>query len=452
MSLLMAGTAEVGNDVSDEGVAREVAQEMVRGDFGGVVARFDPTMRAALPEAQLRAAWAEATAQAGAFRALGAPRAEQRQGLAVLVLPVRFEKATWDLKIVLGGDHKISGLFFSPSGPSKGPEPSAAGSGEQSSPSATRSQTVAAWSPPAYAPDRFAEIPVKVGDADLPGMLTLPWGKGPLPTAVLVHGSGPNDADETLGPNKPFRDLALGLAANGIATLRYDKRTYARRGAPGAAPRHYTVKEEVLDDAVAAVRLAVGAPAVDGKRVWVIGHSLGGLLAPRIAAASSDVAGIIILAGPTRPMDELLVDQVRTIAGAGSPEIARAEAVARAVRDPKLTDGATVDFLGVKMPGSYFLDLRRYDAPRIAASLAVPILVLQGERDYQVRRADYDGWAKALAGRPRARMKVYPALNHLFEAGQGPSLPAEYQRPGLHVDAEVVADIAAFVLARNGPT
>jgi dienelactone hydrolase len=409
----------VGSSSSDEEVAREIAQQFLRGDFAGVVARFDPTMRVMLSESKLRAGWDEVVAQTGAFRELGAARVDRSRGVAVLVLPMRFEKATWELKVALGAGGEISGLFFSP---------------------------VSDWSPPPYAASRSAEIAVKVGDLTLPGTLTLPSGEGPFPAAVLVHGSGPNDADETLGPNKPFRDLALGLAAQGIATLRYDKRTYAHR-ATGALQGRFTVKEEVLDDAIAAVRVAAGAPAVDRTRVWVIGHSLGGLLAPRIAAASSEVAGIVILAGPTRPIEDLLVDQMRTIGGAGSPELARAEAVARAVRDPALTDDATVDCLGVKLPGSYFLDLRGYDAPGTAASLAVPILVLQGARDYQVTRADYDGWARALAGRPRARLKLYPALNHLFEAGQGPSLPAEYLRPGQHVDAEVVADIAAFVLA-----
>jgi dienelactone hydrolase len=407
---------------SDEAAAREIAQALVRGDLQSVVSRFDPALRAVLSEAQLRAGWNQVMALAGAFRELGAARAETSRGATVLVLPMTFEKATWELKAALGADRQVTGLFFSP--------------------------VSTTWSPPPYAPARLAETAVEVGEEQLPGTLALPEGEGVFPAAVLVHGSGPNDADETLGPNKPFRDLALGLAARGIATLRYDKRTHAQRAA--AMPiGGFTVKEEVLDDAIAAVHLAASTQAIDGERVWVIGHSLGGLLAPRIAAASSEVAGIVILAGPTRTIEDLLVDQMRTIAGAGSPEVALAEAVARAVRDPQLTDDASIDFLGVKMPGSYFLDLRRYDAPATAASLAVPILVLQGERDYQVRRADYDGWAKALAGRPRARLKLYPALNHLFEAGQGPSLPPEYLRPDLHVDAEVIADIAAFMLARD---
>ena len=75
--------------------------------------------------------------------------------------------------------------------------------------------------------------------------------------------------------------------------------------------------------------------------------------------------------------------------------------------------------------------------------------MLQGERDYQVTRADYDGWVRALGGRANAKLKLYPGLNHLFERGEGPSTPAEYDRPGLHVAAEVISDVAAFVTARR---
>jgi dienelactone hydrolase len=265
---------------------------------------------------------------------------------------------------------------------------------------------------------------------------------------VLVHGSGPHDADETMGPNKPFRDLALGLAARGIASVRYEKRTLAHP-ADFTVDKAYTVDDETVDDAVAAVQLAATAPAIDPMRVWVVGHSLGGLLAPRIAARSSQVAGLVILAGPTRKLEDIVVDQVRTLAGPGSPAAASAEAFARAVRDPKLAPAQPVQMLGTTLPGSYFLDLRSYDVVHVASSLRVPMLILQGERDFQVTRADYDGWAHALGGRANVTLKLYPALNHLFESGTGPSRPAEYQRPGLHVAPEVVADIAAFVL-RNG--
>jgi fermentation-respiration switch protein FrsA (DUF1100 family) len=158
------------------------------------------------------------------------------------------------------------------------------------------------------------------------------------------------------------------------------------------------------------------------------------------------VAGIVILAGSTRPLEDIVVEQMSRLAPL---RVAQAQVEARAVRDPKLTDDTVVDFLGTKLPGSYFLDMRRYQPAATAARLAIPILVMQGERDIQVGRADYDGWAKALAGHRNATLKLYPKLNHLFQSGDGPSRPDEYLEPGHHVDEQAIRDIAAFVTGKR---
>ena len=148
-------------------------------------------------------------------------------------------------------------------------------------------------------PEAFEERAIVLNegtDWELPGTLTLPVGKGPFPAVVLVHGSGPNDRDETIGPNKPFRDLAWGLATQGVAALRYDKRSKVHAGKM-AALESMTVDDEVIADAVAAVRLLRQTDEVDPDRVFVIGHSLGGHLAPRVAAEADGVAGVVILSG-----------------------------------------------------------------------------------------------------------------------------------------------------------
>jgi dienelactone hydrolase len=403
-------------------VAREVADALVKRDYAAVEARFDDTMKKALPGEKLRETIEQVVMMSGKFLRVETARTSMAHGLDVVVLPLVYEHATWDLKVVLDAQRHVAGMFIIPG---------TAG---------------VAWDPPTYGRAETIEAPIKVGPGALPGLLLLPWGKGPFPAVVLVHGSGPHDADETIGPNKTFRDLALGLAARGIASVRYEKRTHAHPE-EFAPARKYTVAEETIDDAVAAAQLAAAAPAVDAHRVWIVGHSLGGFLAPRIAArAPGVVAGIVSLAGSTRPLEELVMEQMRYLEGEGSPGAAKADAFAKAVRDPALSDGQVVDMLGAKLPGSYFLDLRRYDPGRTAAGLRVPILILQGERDYQVRRADYDGWTKALAGHANARFRLYPALNHLFEAGEGESRPAEYLRPSMHVDPEVITEVAAFIL------
>lgn len=398
-----------------EKMGREVVEALAAGRNAEVAKRFDPTLHALLSPEKLGQVWGTVTTQAGPFQKIEGAKVHEQAGYRTVLVDCAFARGVWVVSVSFDAQDRIAGLHLMPK--------------------------TAEWTPPDYGRGKVREREVKVGL--LPGTLTLPEGKGPFPALVLVQGSGPHDRDETVGAQKPFKDLALGLAARGVATLRYEKRT---RAVPAEflPPHLYTVKEEVVDDARAAVRLLAHAPEIDAQRVYVLGHSLGGTLAPRIAAGDPEVKGIVILAGATRPLEELVVEQTRYLVPGDPQALARAEDFARRVRDPKLKPTDRVDSLGAEIPGSYWLDLRAYHPAEAAAALAVPILVLQGGRDYQVRRADYDGWARALAHHPHARLQLYPALDHLFVAGSGPSRPEDYQKPG-HVDPQVIAEIAAFV-------
>jgi dienelactone hydrolase len=270
---------------------------------------------------------------------------------------------------------------------------------------------------------------------------------------VLVHGSGPHDQDETIGPNETFKDLAWGLATKGVAVLRYTKRTKKYGAKTSDDPSALTVNDEVINDARAAVELLSKQPKINAKRVYVLGHSWGGYLAPRIAAGDSQVAGIIILAGSARPLEKMIVEQLQYFAALpGGPseqlqkQLAAAEESEKQIENSNLKNTDTIELVGAKVPGAYFIDLRGYDPPAAAAKLTIPILVLQGGRDYQVRDTDFDAWKKALEGKPSVEFKNYVDLNHLFETGKGMAMPSEYDNPG-HVAELVVADIAAWILA-----
>jgi len=288
------------------------------------------------------------------------------------------------------------------------------------------------------------------GRLRLPATLSIPSGASHSPAVVLVHGSGPNDRDETVGANKPFRDLAAGLAERGIVVLRYDKRS---RVAPLTfIGRPFTVDDEVVDDALLAVALVRGLSEVDPRRVVVLGHSLGGMMAPRIGERDPTLAGLVIMAGANRPLTDMIEDQIaymRSLPGADTaaldaalvrlqPDLAAIRAMTPADSgSPQLRFGA---------PPAYWLDLAGYDAVATAAHLPMPLLVLQGGRDYQVTMAEFEEWREGLAGNPAAEFRDYPALNHLFIAGTGASSPAEYGVAG-HVDEQVIGDIAAWVLS-----
>lgn len=417
-----------------ESLAREVAAELKVGDFAGLESRFDEALRAALPEAKLRAVWLAALGDGGPLRGCAEPRTFLVKDYTLEFMTCTFEKKRAELKLTFRSDGRLAGLFLEPEAVERLP-----------------------WTAPAYVkPEAFRESDVKLapGRKPLPGTLTIPLGEGPFPGVVLVHGSGPQDRDESIGGVRPFQDLAQGLASRGIVVLRYEKRTkiYGSEMAAG----EITVKDEVLDDALAGLRLLRETPGVDSRRLFVVGHSLGALLAPKIAVlddgASRDsgrVRGVVMLASPSRLMSEVVRDQATWLAGPGASVARQLQAVDVRKEADALADlyAGRPDTKGGAILGasrSYWLDLRNQRAVEAARSLARPILVLQGERDYQVPMNDFLGWKKALAGRRNVAFKSYPTLNHLFVAGEGRSSPEEHEKPG-HVAAEVVRDIAAFV-------
>ncbi|MFI5697059.1 alpha/beta hydrolase family protein [Kribbella sp. NPDC051586] len=295
------------------------------------------------------------------------------------------------------------------------------------------------WTPPPYAdPTAFTEqdLVLDAAGRTVPGTLTLP--SEPSIGVVLLAGGGPFDRDETSGPNKPLKDLAWGLATQGIAVLRFDKLTANRPEAmtePG-----YTMTSEYVPHGICAVR----ALAEHVDQVFLVGHSMGGKVAPKIAAAEPLVAGLVIMAGDTQPMHHAAVRVMTYLAetGAVPPEAIEVFKHQAAVVDgPDLSSASPAD-LPFGMPASFWLDLREYDAVATAAKLDLPILVLQGGRDYQVTVADdLPGWRDGL---PNATVRILDADNHVFFPGAGPSTMADYQAPG-HVDPEALAAILTWL-------
>ena len=423
---------------SVEAHARTVLGQIVSGQFGAVEAEYTARVKAALPVGKLAEAWAGLTAQVGNFKSVTEAHSQQAGGYDIVTLVCAFDHAILDTLITFSSDGQIAGIRFVPH------------------------QEQAAWTPPAYSnPVSFTEqsVTVQFQHWSLPGTLTLPKGDGPFPLVVLVQGSGPHDEDETIGPNKPFKDLAWGLASQGVAVLRYVKRTKQYGIKSSDDPAALTVDDETVNDARAAVAFAARQPAIDPKRIFVLGHSLGGYLAPRIAQNDPQVAGLVLMAGSCRPLEQIAIEQVRYLVGiSGLPadqaqeRIAQAEQDAKVIESPDLKPGGMVRFAGVQIPASYFLDLRGYHPAEVAASLKIPILVLRGSRDYQVTSEDFDAWKSTLGGHANATFKLYPGLTHLFmpssTPGDGLGTPQDYDHLG-HVDPHVVRDIASWVLARG---
>jgi pimeloyl-ACP methyl ester carboxylesterase len=278
----------------------------------------------------------------------------------------------------------------------------------------------------------------------------MPKSQKPVPAVLFLSGSGPNDKDETVGPNKPFADIARGLGDRGIASLRFDKRFYAIKDKSKLAG--VTLKDEYYDDAAAALALLSTRPGVDASRIFVLGHSEGAMVAPNVAAAFPRARGIVMLAPGVRPIDAMLIDQMEfgaKLTGRSADEIAEqtrelTETFA-AIRDPSKTD--TPPFMGA--PAAYWREVIALDVAKMVRDSKLPILVLQGDQDIQVKKeADFE-LLRARAGDSSGRVtyRNFAGLNHLFMKVERESTGAEYGIPG-HVDPAVVSVIADWILLR----
>jgi hypothetical protein len=404
------------------------------GRFSDIRDRFAASLRPMIAAAALQAAWDAELARLGPVVSAGDPVSETADTRVVLVrVPVCFERGQLTLLVSVIPSGELAGLQLAPADAAKPPAP---------------------WQPPPYAdPDRFDEREVTLGQGPLavPGTLTLPTAAGPWPGVVLLGGSGPTDRDSTIAHNKPFKDLAWGLASRGVAVLRFDKVTRAHPDQV-RADRDFTVADEYLPHALAALRLLRAHPTVGAKQVFLAGHSLGGTIAPRVAAADSSaadpsVAGLVILAGGSEPLHWATVRQVRYLASldpaaaAAQPVIDTMTAQAEQVDSPDLSPDTPDDRLPFGTAASYWLDLRDYDPVATAAALHQPLFIGQGGRDYQATVADdLSRWQAGLQGCRDVTIRIYPADNHFFFPGAGPSSPAELDRPH-HLDPQLVADI-----------
>ncbi|HST03903.1 MAG TPA: alpha/beta fold hydrolase [Chloroflexia bacterium] len=418
--------------------AHKLIEQLATGDYAGAEEKFDATMSAQLPADKLQAVWEQLVAQFGAFKSQDETQSGQQQAYFIVVIQCTFEKGQLLARVVFSSDGKVTGLFFAPPTTST-PQPTA---------------NINYTTPDYVDKSAFTERDISFGDPEwvLTGTLSMPTGAGPHPVVVLVQGSGPSDRDETIDKLRPFRDIAWGLASKGVAVFRYDKRTlvYAAKMATTITST-ITVKEEVVDDAVAALDMIGQQDGVDPSRVFLLGHSLGGMLAPMIAQASSSEAGFIVLAGPTRPFEDVILDQYTYIARLDGTVTAQEQtsldALAKQVQNVKsLTPGSTVTpaDLPLDTPASYWLSLQNYSPASVAASLTEPMLILQGESDYQVTMPDFNGWRDALAGHSNATLKTYPGLFHMFMQSRGTPSPRDYAQPG-HVDQQVISDLADWI-------
>jgi dienelactone hydrolase len=409
--------------------ARQFINHMANGRFVEATAHFDKTMNEVSPPVKLEETWIAINKQLGTFQSQIRHREAEYVPYHFVYVTCQFDQTKMDLKVVFNRQNQIAGFFLE-------------------SPQATQSYSI-----PTYVDtSNFIEKILTFGKASwkLPATLSIPKGYGPFYGVVLVHGSGPQDRDETIGPNKVFRDLAWGLSTEGIAVLRYEKRTKQHSSQLKSVISKFTVYEETIHDAIEAVEFLQQHPSIKEDKIFVLGHSLGGMLIPRISKGNAQIAGFVIMAGSTRPLEDMIIEQVQYIQSlSGKPtkedkkRFEELQAQANRIKSLTPADSVSSEIL-MGAPPSYWLDLKDYQPHQEARFLSQPLLIMQGGRDYQVTMEDYNNWKKSLNNRQDVTFKYYPSLNHLFIAGKGKSTPGEYALPG-HVLPAVIQDMIQWI-------
>lgn len=423
---------------------------LVKGDYAAARVGMDPAIRNALAATTLGKVWTQEQAAYGEYQAHGVAVEHSSPTGSIVFTPLQLASTPQVLEVSCDATGAINGLHILPPAQAKVIAAELAGTGATKGPASIAAQTLADGV-------RIEPLAVPSPAGLLRGALTLPAGAGPFPAVVLVAGSGPHDMDETVEGNKPFKDLAEGLAKVGIASLRYDKRTFDYPGKVGANPG-FTVDDEVTDDALAALRLLAQQTAVDPQRVFVLGHSLGAEMAPRIAKRDPQLAGAILLAAPARPFLALVAAQLRELGPAQGMSRAALAHAEQAIADERqllanANPASPPKGSFAPIPGGpplsqvYLLSLHAVDQVATAKALTLPLLILQGGNDFQVSPTrDFDAWKRALAGKPNVTFHLFPGLSHLFMPGPTKT-PADYAKPA-HVAPQVIALIARWIAAQ----
>ena len=298
----------------------------------------------------------------------------------------------------------------------------------------------------------------------LKGILTLPDQLDkPVPAVVFVHGSGSSNMDEKVMKLTPFKDLAEGLAERGVASIRYDKRSFAH-GMKMLRDKNLfiTVKEETIEDAVLATEMLRKDHRIDSDNIFIIGHSMGAMLAPRIDAEGGNYKGLIMMAGTLRRLEDIMVEQNnealqsmnKLLQMIGKKQMEKINNSFRGLYSMSDEEAKTK-----KMGGGttlyYFKEMGEHAAADYLKNIDKPMLIMQGEKDFQAKAdIDFTGYQSLLKDRDNVTFKLYEGLNHAFVPYITTDITKAKKEYGVerHIGNEVISDIAGWILSNSAET
>ncbi len=408
-------------------ISKRFLASLTDGDFKEAYGELDQEMAGRISLPQLQSIWNSIQTEYGELVHRQVTQRDTLDAGYRVVIFCAFTKGDIDMQIIFNDENKIEGMFFAPG---KFPD---------------------SYQPPEYDfTDLYSErdITVRSGDYSLPGTFYYPSAGKNIPVVVLIHGSGGHERYSTFGLNKPFRDIAVGLASFGIGVVCFDKRTYVY---PRLSEKieDFTVYDEIIEDAVSAAELAGNLPETDPGRVFLLGHGFGGMMLPRIADKINGLGGLIKVAANARPFEQVMLEHVKHQARLeGDHEHTKDALKLYKLRVMRVKRGDIEEYsaseLPLNLPPSYWMDLNDYDHLEYAAGLEIPALLMHGGRDYSVTETDLEIWKEKLGDKNNVSFRYFPGLNHLFIEGEGKSNPGEYRFPG-NVAIDVILDIREWV-------
>lgn len=415
----------ITGEVTD--IAKAYANYFSQGNFEALNQAFnyDEVMKKAADNGQIQASLEMTYKLLGEVKEIGEPLAYEQEGYYIQSVPMVFENDSINLNVVFNEKDEIAGINIG-----------AFDSGE----------TLIEL----HGIEKELNFKARDGK-ELTGTLTLPNENGDYPVVILVHGSGASNRDEEITPqNKVFRDLAWLLADHGIATYRYDKRTYLY-GDEFVNDYDFTVYDETVNDAIDAVNWIKKQDNIDENQVYVLGHSLGGMMIPAIAQAYN-ATGYIMMAAPVTRLDQLILEQMDYLVNLDG-EVSQEENEQLVIIKEELAKLEDLDSLAddVLIQGgykAYWESILNYNPINMAENISSPVLVLQGEEDYQVPMREFEMWKKAYGEKLNWTFVSYSGLSHLMQVGSLEEGPASYSVPSV-VDSRVIEDIRDFIHDNN---
>ena len=291
------------------------------------------------------------------------------------------------------------------------------------------------------------EVRFGIKDWELEGLLTLPVDHSEYPLVIIVGGSGPTDMNGTVGPNTPYKDIAQGLASKGVAVLRYNKRTaqYASKINEAMSEIKNMVEFEYVEDIFEALEYAAAIEEVTA--IFLAGHSLGGTIVPKIAAESERVDGLILLAPGVRRLAQISIDQnkyAKEHLGISDEQIEQVIQFFSMILNHELDENYPIQ---AGLTAEYYYEMDNYSPIDDLSEFKKPVLVLQGEEDFQ---ATMEGDFLPLKNRynddSHFTFISLDGINHLFMKVEKGVFhwTDEYNIPGF-VDKRVIDQLSQWI-------